>query len=525
MAYIKQNWSEMQAKEIPVEAKHFEHIEESLANVINKVGEVTTTEVATWYDSTFELDDKKHLMTTIDKLPLKENKAYTVILTDKNDKEFIYELSLVDSEAVNGITGYKMIYFGDLLLDLDNDEGFALIQDGAAVDENCTIKSAPNKTGVLLIGYKKAVVKETHFTTSTQKVIVQDEEYAKAIDDQINRKIEKLQKGQIDELHRHLENQIDKVKAQTTDRLDIVSVDVQELKDKVEEHREVTNTQITDLNTQVIEIIEMLDNTEVENLNALYNKVDLIEDTVESHTVQIADLDAQTKALQEQLGNVKIEGYEELVNQVAAHEESITQIEDQLETTINTVNSINDQVTNIKSQITEHSSKIAQNEATIAAHDISIGGLNETIANAENRITDHDTQLADINTRFETTEIQFNTLEEQVTKTAGDVASVGQQVSNISDALNGQVEQLNELNSQVQNNIAQTEALVGQISEANTNVNRVSSEVEVIQQNYVNITTVEEKDSAILAEAKAYADTKASTSGANIQIITWEETD
>lgn len=303
MAYIKQNWSEMQAKEIPVEAKHFEHIEESLADVIRKVGEVTTAEVATWYDSTFELGDKKHLMTAIDKLPLKENKAYTVILTDKNDKEFIYELSLVDSEAVNGITGYKMLYFGDLLLDLDNDEGFALIQDGVAVDENCTIKSAPNKTGVLLVGYKKAVVKETHFTTSTQKVIVQDEEYAKAIQDKIDKGIEKANKDQLDVLHIHLESQIDNLEKHSNKKFDDINIKLEAFENTIEEHKEDINNQVIEINDQVIEINDqlleiagMLKDTDVEQLAELIKRIDDIDSLTSNHTSQITELDNKLDA-------------------------------------------------------------------------------------------------------------------------------------------------------------------------------------------------------------------------------------
>jgi flagellar biosynthesis chaperone FliJ len=105
---------------------------------------------------------------------------------------------------------------------LDKDVGFALIQDGVAVDENCTIKSAPHKTGVLLIGYKKAVVKGTHATKSLQKVIVQDEEYAKALQNKIDNGIKKAYRGQVDALHKHLEDQINKLDAETSEKFEVV---------------------------------------------------------------------------------------------------------------------------------------------------------------------------------------------------------------------------------------------------------------------------------------------------------------
>ncbi len=400
MAYNKHNWSEMQAKEIPLEAKHLEELEAGLIDVINKVGEVTTAEVATWYDSTFELGDKKHLMTAIDKLPLKENKAYTVILTDKNDKEFIYELSLVDSEAVNGITGYKMIYFGDLLLDLDTDEGFALIQDGVAVDENCTIKSAPNKTGVLLVGYKKAVVKETHFTTSTQKVIVQDEEYAKAIQDKIDKGIEKANKDQLEMLHVHLESQIEDLEKHSNKKFEVIDKKLDAFENAIEEHREDINNQVIEINDQVIEINDqlleiagMLKDTDVEQLAELIKRIDDIDSLTSNHTSQIDTLNSSTEnlntfvaTLETQTGalGTRTTALEttatELQNKTDALETSVSELQtdtENLESRANNLDTKTDELTNqiadlqtrasgLESQTTELASKTETLEGQVA---------------------------------------------------------------------------------------------------------------------------------------------------------------
>jgi predicted nucleic acid-binding Zn-ribbon protein len=447
MAYNKHNWSEMQAKEIPLEAKHLEELEAGLIDVINKVGEVTTAEVATWYDSTFELGDKKHLMTAIDKLPLKENKAYTVILTDKNDREFIYELSLVDSEAVNGITGYKMIYFGDLLLDLDNDEGFALIQDGVAVDENCTIKSAPNKTGVLLVGYKKAVVKETHFTTSTQKVIVQDEEYAKAIQDKIDRGIEKANKDQLEMLHVHLESQIEDLEKHSNKKFEAIDKKLDTFEDTIEEHREDINNQVIEINDQVIEINDqlleiagMLKDTDVEQLAELIKRIDGIDSLTSNHTSQIASLNQQatTQASQIDTLNARTEN-------------------------------LNTFVTTLETQTEALDTRATALEAQAA-----------DLVNADKEITSQ--------------------IEEQNTK----VIANAEKITTIESLVSEQGTQLTGLDSQLDN---------------------VANQVDLIQDDYASLSTVQTKDDLVLTEAKAYTDQMAANSGAKIIIKTWEATE
>lgn len=109
MSYIKQNWAEMQAGEIPVEAKHLEHVEKGLADVIDKVGSVVAQEIITWHDSTFERSkNEEFLATAVDQLPLEENKTYKVILTDVEGTEAAYELSLMDSEQLDTTAGYKI---------------------------------------------------------------------------------------------------------------------------------------------------------------------------------------------------------------------------------------------------------------------------------------------------------------------------------------------------------------------------------------------------------------------------------
>ena len=204
-----------------------------------------------------------------------------------------------------------MIYFGDLLLDLDNDEGFALIQDGVAVDENCTIKSAPNKTGVLLVGYKKAVVKETHFTTSTQKVIVQDEEYAKAIQDKIDKGIEKANKDQLEMLHVHLESQIEDLEKHSDKKFETIDKKLDTFENAIEEHREDINNQVIEINDQVIEINDqlleiagMLKDTDVEQLAELIKRIDGIDGLTSNHTSQIDSLNQQAATQAEQVSTL-----------------------------------------------------------------------------------------------------------------------------------------------------------------------------------------------------------------------------
>ena len=178
MSYIKQNWAEMQAGEIPVEAKHLEHVEKGLADVIDKVGSVVTQETITWHDSTFEIPkNEKFLITAVDQIPLEENRAYKVILTDLEGTEAAYELSLIESESLGTTAGYKSLYYGDF--HLGGNSGFALIQDGIGVRKDLSIEAAPGKTGITLAGYKKVVIEKTHFTTEVKKSIEQNEEYAR----------------------------------------------------------------------------------------------------------------------------------------------------------------------------------------------------------------------------------------------------------------------------------------------------------------------------------------------------------
>jgi hypothetical protein len=180
MAYIKQNWADMQANEIPVEARHLEHIEEGLANVISRVGEVLEEPITVWHNTTLEVpDDSSYLASSVDKLPLEENKNYKVILTDSTGTEAAYELTLVDVSTVNPQwSGFKLLYQGDA--HLGGDFCFALVQDGTFdIDNGYSILAADGKTGMLLFGYTKAIVEKTYSTTEIKRSIAQqDQNYA-----------------------------------------------------------------------------------------------------------------------------------------------------------------------------------------------------------------------------------------------------------------------------------------------------------------------------------------------------------
>ena len=178
MAYIKQNWAEMQANEIPVEAKHMEHIEEGLAEVINKVGKVITEENTTWQDLEFCITADGYYSSYIDKLPLEENKNYKIIITDTANTESAYELPLMDAGAlVPDFAGYKVLYIGDF--HTGGNLGFLISQDSCFDMQNGTLIETPGLTGILLVGYQKAVLKEIIPIVSTQHSIQeQDEAYA-----------------------------------------------------------------------------------------------------------------------------------------------------------------------------------------------------------------------------------------------------------------------------------------------------------------------------------------------------------
>lgn len=181
MAYIKQNWAEMQANEIPIEAQHLEHIENGLANLFSRMGDVVNEEVTEWHDLEYNNTSLGYLTDTVDKLSLEENKTYKVIITDSQNVEAAYELNLLDAGSlVPDFAGFKCLYHGDMHTGGNN--AFILLQDGYLDITNGTIIAAPGLTGILLVGYKKAIIKEYTSTTRTENTIKGlDRDYIKAV--------------------------------------------------------------------------------------------------------------------------------------------------------------------------------------------------------------------------------------------------------------------------------------------------------------------------------------------------------
>lgn len=170
MAYIKQNWSEMQSNEIPLEAQHLEHIEEGLIDINGRIGDVSKKDTIEWQDLEFNTTSMGYFYDTVDNLDLDENKSYKVIITDAQNIEAAYDLTLIDAGLIlEDFAGFKVLYHGDMHTGGNN---IFLISQNSYFDmSKDALIPAEGMNGILLAGYKKAVIKEFTSTNKTESVI------------------------------------------------------------------------------------------------------------------------------------------------------------------------------------------------------------------------------------------------------------------------------------------------------------------------------------------------------------------